>query len=89
MNGIVLACIILVTVSVIIMAVYFIILMVQLTQTAKEAEDALKKVNAEMEQVQKISSTVRDTLNFVPKAWVKVASSVLPVLMTTLFRRKK
>ena len=89
MNGIVLACIILVTVSVIIMAVYFIILMVQLTQTAKEAEDALKKVNAEMEQVQKISSTVRDTLNFVPKAWVKVATSVLPVLMTTLFRRKK
>lgn len=89
MNGIVLACIMLITVAIIITAVYFIIMMVQLTQTAKEAEEALKKVNAEMEQVQKISSTVRDTLNFVPKAWVKVASSVLPVLMTTLFRRKK
>lgn len=89
MNGIVLACIILITVAIIITAVYFIIMMVQLTQTAKEAEEALKKVNAEMEQVQKISSTVRDTLNFVPKAWVKVVSSVLPVLMTTLFRKKK
>ena len=31
----------------------------------------------------------KDTLNFVPKAWTKVATSVLPVLVTAFFRRKK
>lgn len=89
MNGIVVACIILVTVAIIVVAIYFVIAMLQITQTAKEAEEALKRVNAEMEQVQKISSTVRDTLSFVPKAWVKVVSTVLPVVVTTMFKRKK
>ena len=89
MNAIVVSCIILVTVAIIVVAVYSVIMIIQLTQTAKEAEEALKKVNAEMEQVQKISSTVKDTLNFVPKAWTKVATSVLPVLVTAFFKRKK
>ena len=89
MNAIIVACIILITVAIIVVAVYSVIMIIQFTQTAKEAEEALKKINAEMEQVQKISNTVKDTLNFVPKAWTKVATSVLPVLLTTFFKRKK
>ena len=89
MNGIVIACIILITVAIIVVAVYSVIMIIQFTQTAKEAEEALKKVNTEMEQFQKISSSVKDTLNFVPKAWGKIATAVLPVLVTTFFKRKK
>lgn len=89
MNSIVLICVILITIAIIVAVVYFVITMVQLTQTAKEAEDALKKVNSEMDNVQKLSNSVRDTLSFVPKAWVKIVTAVLPVLVTTFFKRKK
>lgn len=89
MNAVILTCIILVTVSIIIATVYFVITMVQISQTVKKADETLTKLNTEIDNVQKFSNSVAETLSVVPKMWVKVATAVIPVLTTIFFKRKK
>lgn len=89
MNEIVLVCIVLVTVSVIVATVYFVITMIRMSQTAKKAEETLAKIDSEIETMQKISSSVENAVSFFPKTWIKVATAVLPVITGFLFKKKK
>ena len=89
MNVIIIVSIILVTVSVAAAAVYFIITMIQLAKTAKEAEEALIKINYQMDAVGKVSSSVMDTLSFFSRSWVGAVTAVVPVFMSLIFKKFK
>lgn len=89
MNEILLICIVLITVAIIIAVVYFVITMSQLTQATKKLEETLDKVNIELDSVHKISSGVMTAASFMPKAWMKVATTVLPLVTSYIFKKKK
>ncbi|MDD2524236.1 MAG: hypothetical protein WCS83_04340 [Endomicrobiia bacterium] len=89
MNEIIIVCIILFTVSIIVATVYFVITMIQMAQTAKKAEEALTKINSEMDSIQQISETITNTLNYIPKSWMNIVTSVLPLFMSLIFKKKK
>lgn len=77
MNEIIVICVILFTVSVIVATVYFVITMIQIAETAKKTEEVLTKINTEMDKIQKISGTVTDVLNLIPKSLIGVVTSVV------------
>jgi len=63
--------------------------MIQMAQTAKKAEEALTKINSEMDSIQQISETITNTLNYIPKSWMNIVTSVLPLFMSLIFKKKK
>ncbi|MEA5001806.1 MAG: hypothetical protein VB017_08025 [Endomicrobiaceae bacterium] len=85
MNEIIIICIVLLTVSVVAAAVYFIITMIQIAKTAKQAEEVLSKMNSEMDKVEMMSDAVTKIFNFIPGSLINIAASV----MSLFFKNKK
>lgn len=89
MSDILLICIILLTVSAIISVIYFIIAMNQITHTAKKLEEILDKTNCELDSVHKISGRVLEVVDFFPKTWMKIATTVLPLATSFVLKKRK
>ena len=58
MNAIVITCTIAVSLSFVLLCAYAIIPLIQLTKTAKEAEETAKKLNCELDAVNSISQSI-------------------------------
>ncbi len=88
-ESILICCAVLVTTAVVIAAVYFAVTMNELAKTAKKLEETLDKANREIDSVHKISDGVITAASFFPKAWVKVAATVIPLVTPYIFKRRK
>ncbi len=89
MDDILLVCVVLLTVAVIIAVVYFVIAMSQITRAAKKLEETLEKTNYELDSVHRVSSMFLEVAELFPKAWMKVATAVLPVVTSFVLKKKK
>lgn len=89
MNSILLVCIVLLTVVAIISVVYFVIAMNQITHVAKRLEETLNKVNCELDSIHKVSGRFLEFAVFFPKIWIKVATTVLPLVTSFILKRRK
>ena len=89
MNSILLVCVVLLTVVAIISVVYFVIAMSQVTHVAKRLEETLNKVNCELDSIHKISGRFLEFAGFFPKTWVKVATTVLPLVTSFVLKKRK
>lgn len=89
MNEILLVCIVLLTIAAIIAVIYFVIAMNQISQTTKKLEETLTKVNGELDSMHKISCRVLEVADFLPKSWMKVATTVVPFVTSLILKKKK
>ena len=89
MNSTLLVCAVLLTVVAIISAVYFVIAMSQITRVAKKLEETLNRANCELDSIHKISGRCLEFAGFFPKTWVKIATTVLPLVTSFVLKKRK
>ena len=87
-NSLIIICAVLITAVAVACAVYLILALIQMRKTAKEMESALKKVNHELELVNKVSDTVADIGEKFSAPVISALSAVFYIL-TGLKSKKK
>ena len=81
-------CLILVTLSIVAVAVYVIFTLIQLRKTAHEMEETLSRVNCELDMVNKVSSKVVDMTEKLSAPLIS-AGTVLYYIFSSFKKRKK
>ena len=89
MNETIIVCMVLLTIAIVAAIVYFILTLIQISKTTKKLEETIDKINVELDCVHKVSEGVLEVASFFPKAWVKIAATVLPAATAMIFRKKK
>ena len=80
-------CLILITSSIVAVAVYLIIVLIQLKKTTKEMEVALSKVNGELDMINKVSGKVVNITEKLSNPFIS-AGAVLYYIFSS-FKKKK
>ena len=81
-------CLIIVTAAVVACAVYLIVTLIQIKKASKEMEEALRKVNTELDYVNKVSGKVADITEKISSPIISAASVLFYAVSAIKERRK-
>ncbi|MCL2334845.1 MAG: hypothetical protein FWC57_02155 [Endomicrobia bacterium] len=87
-SNLIAVCLILLTAAALACAVYLILALIQIKRASKELEEALKKVNTELEYVNKISGKVADITDKISSPVMSAASLLFYAISGIKERRK-
>lgn len=88
MNIVIIICLVLVTISIIVATVFFVIAMIRISETSKKAEQMLTDVNNDIESVRSFYKTVIDIGNTVPGMAFKILMNFIPKVKTFVCKKK-
>ena len=89
MNIVIIVCVILVTISIIVATVFFVITLLQLLQTVKKADKILTDVDNDIESVRSLYQSIITVGNLLPSKTLQVLLNIVPKFKSIVCKKNK
>ena len=89
MNIVIIVCLILVTISIIVATVFFVITLVQLLQTIKKADKILSEVDNNIETLRSFYQSLITVGNLLPSKTLQVLLNIIPKFKNFVCKKNK